>query len=105
MALNITVQEVAEYLGIDLDEVDQVVNNNLSRQISAAESYLSGAIGKDYDGEDPRVKELGIMIAAELYSSRGAYGQKFGLSAKENALRRIAADFIQQLRLERDGDE
>jgi hypothetical protein len=99
MALNITVQEVAEYLGIDLDEVDQVVNNNLSRQISAAKSYLSGAIGKDYDGEDPRVKELGIMIAAELYNSRGA------MSAKQDAaFRRIASDFMMQLRLEGRGD-
>ena len=100
MALNITVQEVAEYLGIDLDEVDQVVNNNLSRQISAAESYLSGAIGKDYDGEDPRVKELGIMIAAELYNSRGA------MSARQDAaFRRIASDFMMQLRLEGRGDD
>ena len=100
MALNITVQEVAEYLGIDLDEVDQVVNNNLSRQISAAESYLSGAIGNDYDGEDPRVKELWIMIAAELYSSRGAMSTK-----QDAAFRRIASDFFMQLRLERDGDD
>lgn len=100
MALNITVQEVAEYLGIDLDEVDQVVNNNLSRQISAAKSYLSGAIGKNYDGEDPRVKELGIMIAAELYSSRGV------MSAKQDAaFRRIASDFLLQLRLEGRGDD
>lgn len=100
MALNITVQEVAEYLGIDLDEVDQVVNNNLSRQISAAKLYLSGAIGKDYDGEDPRVKELGIMIAAELYNSRGA------MSAKQDAaFRRIASDFMMQLRLEGRGDD
>lgn len=100
MALNITVQEVAEYLGIDLDEVDQVVNNNLSRQISAAKSYLSGAIGKDYDGEDARVKELGIMIAAELYSSRGV------MSARQDAaFRRIASDFMMQLRLEGRGDD
>lgn len=99
MALNITVQEVAEYLGIDRDEVDQVVNNNLSRQISAAESYLSGAIGKDYDGEDPRVKELGIMIAAELYNSRGATSAK-----QDAAFRRIASDFMMQLRLEGRGD-
>nr|WP_316614638.1 head-tail connector protein [uncultured Ruminococcus sp.] len=100
MALNITVQEVAEYLGIDPDEVDQVVNNNLSRQISAAESYLSGAIGKDYDGEDPRVKELGIMIAAELYNSRGVTSAR-----QDAAIRRIATDFFMQLRLERDGDD
>lgn len=100
MALNINVQEVAEYLGIDLDEVDQVVNNNLSRQISAAKLYLSGAIGKDYDGEDPRVKELGIMIAAELYNSRGA------MSARQDAaFRRIASDFMMQLRLEGRGDD
>ena len=100
MALNITVQEVAEYLGIDLDEVDQVVNNNLSRQISAADSYLCGAIGKDYDGEDPRVKELGIMITAQLYSTRGV------MSARQDAaFRRIASDFFMQLRLERDGDD
>lgn len=100
MALNIDVQTVAEYLGIDLDEVDTVVQNNLSRQISAADFYLCGAIGKSYDSEDPRVKELGIMIAAELYSSRGV------MSAKQDAaFRRIASDFLLQLRLEGRGDD
>ena len=101
MALNNNItQEVAEYLGIDFNEIDPIVESNLRRQISAAKLYLSGAIGKDYDGEDPRVKELGIMIAAELYNSRGA------MSAKQDAaFRRIASDFMMQLRLEGRGDD
>lgn len=100
MALNIEVQAVAEYLGIDLNEVDTIVQNNLSRQISAADSFLKGAIGKDYDGDDPRAKELGIMIAAELYNTRGVMNTR-----QEAAFRRIASDFILQMQLEGRGDD
>ena len=100
MDLIVSVQDVTDYLGIEFAEIDPVINNIIERQISAADGYLSGAIGKDYDREDLRAKELAVMIAAELYNTRGL------TSAKQEArVRRIAADFIQQLRLEGRGDQ
>ena len=93
------VQAVAEYLGFDYEEIDTVIESTIRRQLSAANRFLCSAIGNDYDVSDPRAQELAIMTAAELYNSRGV------LSAKqETALRRIASDFIQQMRLERRGD-
>ncbi len=99
MDLTVSVQDVAEYLGIEYAEIDPVVDSNIRRQLSAADRFLCAAIGEDYDTSDPRAQELAIMTAAELYSSRGM------LSAKqESALRRIASDFMQQMRLERRGE-
>ena len=100
MALEIPVEAVTEYLGIEFEEMDVTVERNIKRQISAADRFLQAAIGKDYDAEDPRVQELAIMTAAELYTSRGLMNAK-----QEASLRRIAADFLQQLRLERRGDD
>ncbi|MBQ3265067.1 MAG: phage gp6-like head-tail connector protein [Ruminococcus sp.] len=100
MDLVIPVQAVTDYLGIEYDEIDEIIKRNIERQISAADRFLQGAIGKDYDADDPRVKELLIMTAAELYTSRGLMNAR-----QEASLRRIAADFLQQLRLERRGDD
>lgn len=99
MNLQITVEDVAGYLGIEYDEIDEMAEINIDRQISAADSFLRGAIGGDYDGTDPRAKELGIMVAAELYSTRGVMTAK-----QESSFRRIASSFILQLRLEGRGD-
>lgn len=99
MALTVEVQDVANYLGIETEEVDETVESNIRRQISAAELFLRGAIGKDYDTADPRAVELTTMTAAELYSNRGLMNAR-----QEASLRRIAADFIRQLRLEGRGD-
>lgn len=91
---------VADYLGIEKDEIDPTIQRNIERQLSAAVRFLDSAIGKDgYDVEDPRVQELTIMVAAELYNSRGIMSSK-----QEASFRRIASDFLQQLRLERRGD-
>ena len=100
MALNIKTQTVADYLGIEEEEIDPTVQRNIDRQLPAAERFLDSAIGKGvYDVEDPRVKELAVMVTAELYNSRGIMNAK-----QEASLRRIAADFLQQLRLEGRGE-
>lgn len=99
MALSIKVQDVTDYLGMEYEEIDEIIERNIKRQISAADRFLCSAIGSDYDTEDPRAQELAIMVTAELYSSRGVMNAK-----QEASLRRIAADFLQQLRLERRGD-
>ena len=99
MKTKVSVQDVAAYIGITYDEIDSVIENTITRQLSAADRFLQSAISSDYDADDPRAQELVIMIAAEMYSSRGA------LSAKqESALRRIVSDFIMQMRLEQEGE-
>ena len=99
MKTKVSVQDVAAYLGITSDEIDSIIESTITRQLSAADRFLESAIGVDYDAEDPRAQELTIMIAAEMYSTRGA------LSAKqESALRRIVSDFIMQMRLEQEGE-
>ena len=100
MDLIVSVQDVTDYLGIEFAEADLVIHNIIKRQISAADSYLRGAIGKDYDTEDPRAKELAVMIAAELYNTRGLTSAR-----QEASVRRIAADFIRQMKLEGRGDQ
>ena len=99
MAFIVDTHAVADYLGIEDEEIDPSIQRNINRQIPAAERFLESAIGKGYDTDDPRAKELAVMVTAELYNSRGIMSTR-----QEASLRRIAADFMLQLRLERRGE-
>ena len=93
MTLNVDLEAVADYLGFE--ETDPMINRNIARMIPAADRFLQSAIGDDYDRDDPRAQQLAVMVVAELYDTRGV------MSAKQEAqLRRIAAEFIAQMRLE-----
>lgn len=92
--LNIDYQAVRDYLGIE-EENDAVINRNIERQCAAADRYLQSAIHKNYDRDDPRAKELAVMVVAELYDNRGIIS-----SRADAAFRRIAREFMQQMRLE-----
>lgn len=88
----ITVDDLKNYLGID--HIDEMVEKNLERLIKTADAYLKGAIGKDYPIDDPRSKELALIVAADLYDNRD-------LNAKaSNNVRNLVNDFSMQLRLE-----
>ncbi len=92
--LRVSAADVFAYLGISA-EADDVIERNVERQLKAADRFMQSAVSPDYPRGDPRAQELTVMIAAELYQNRGV------LSAKaENAVRRIASDFMLQLRLE-----
>lgn len=91
----ITVDDLKNYLGIDY--ADEMVEKNLERSIRAADSYLKGAIGKDYPVDDLKSEELALIVAADLYDNRD-------LSTKvSNNVRNLVNDFSMQLRLEMRG--
>lgn len=90
-----TIEDARAYLGIDY--ADDVTDKNLSRCLKTAQSVLHGAVGEDVEDflpGDPRVEELQLIYAEDLYSQRG-------IAAKvSNATRRQVFDMEQQLRME-----
>lgn len=88
----ISEQEALDYLGIDY--ADDVVRRNINRCINAADSYLRGSIGEEYPKDDPRAKELALIIISDLYDNRGLTD-----TIKGNT-RRMVDDLSWQLRLE-----
>lgn len=87
----ITAADLQEHLGIDV--VDAQISNNLDRAVNGACRWLHGAIG-EYDEEDPRVIELALIVAADLYDNRNLNG------APGATIRKLVRDFNLQLRVE-----
>lgn len=92
----VTVAEVLAYLGIDY--ADDMNTTNITRAISAAERFLTGSIGEGYDKTDARVKELALIVVADLFDNRTLQAQGGG-NVSTN-VRRLVDDFSLQLRLE-----
>ena len=88
----VSVEEVLAYLGIDY--ADNMVTNNIERAIKTADAYLKGSIGEDYPIEDPRSKELALIIISDLYDNRGLNSTVSGNT------RKLVNDLSLQLRLE-----
>lgn len=88
----VTVEDVKAYLGIDY--ADDMVNANIERAINTADAYLKGSIGSDYPVDDPRAKELALIIISDLYDNRGLQSTVSGNT------RRLVDDMSLQLRLE-----
>ena len=88
----VSVDEVLAYLGIDY--FDDMVINNIERLIKTADAYLKGSIGEDYPVNDPRSKELALIIVSDLYDNRGV------VSSISGNTRRLVDDLSLQLRLE-----
>ena len=92
MAANITIEELADYLGIDI--IDAQVTRNLTRVIISADSWLNSGVVENYNSEDPKSKELALIIAAELYDNRS-------LSVGDsNTARKLVSDFSLQMKAE-----
>ncbi len=88
----VSVEEVLAYLGIDYS--DDMVTNNIERAIKTADAYLRGSIGEDYPIEDPKAKELALIVISDLYDNRGLSSTVSGNT------RRLVDDLSLQLRLE-----
>lgn len=88
----VSVEEVLEYLGIDYS--DDMVNANIERAIKTADAYLKGSIGENYPVNDPRSKELALLLVSDLYDNRGL------TSTVSGNTRRLVEDLSLQLRLE-----
>lgn len=88
----VTRDDVLAYLGIDYP--DEMVNRNIDRCITVADAYLKGGVGEDYPTNDPRAKELALILISDLYDNRGMIEKVNG------NIRRLVDDFTTQLRLE-----
>lgn len=88
----VSVDEVLAYLGIDYS--DDMVTKNIERTIKTADAYLKGSIGENYPVEDPKAKELALIIISDLYDKRGVNETVSG------NVRRLVDDLSLQLRLE-----
>ena len=87
-----TVEEVLAYLGIDY--ADDMVTRNVERLIKTADAYLKGSIGENYPVDDPKAKELALIIISDLYDNRGLNSTVSGNT------RKLVDDLSLQLRLE-----
>lgn len=88
----VTVDEALAYLGIDY--ADDMVKSNIERTIKTADAFLKGAVGENYPIDDPRSKELALIIISDLYDQRGL------VSTISGNTRRLVEDLSLQLRLE-----
>ena len=92
----LNLREALDYLGIDAE--DDMIINNINRQIEVADCHLKAAVGDDYPADDPRMKEVALMIVGELYDKRT-------LSAKEESrINSLARQYMRQIRLEMRGE-
>ena len=90
-----TLEDVLDYLGYDY--ADDNIKRNINRAISTAEAYLKGSLGKNYPVNDPRVKELSLIVTADLYENRTINDKVSG------NVRKLVNDFELQIRLEMRG--
>ena len=88
----VSVEDVLAELGIDY--ADDMVTKNINRAIKTADAYLQGSIGENYPVEDPRAKELALIIISDLYDNKGLKDTVSGNT------RRLVEDMSLQLRLE-----
>ena len=88
----VTVDEALAYLGIDY--ADDTVKLNIRRMIKTADAFLKGSVGENYPVDDPRSKELALIIISDLYDKRGM------ISTVSGNTRRLVEDLSLQLRLE-----
>lgn len=88
----VSVEEVLAYLGIDY--ADDMVKSNIVRMISTSDAYLKGSIGENYPKEDPRARELALILIADLYENRELTSKVSGNT------RRLVDDLSMQMRLE-----
>lgn len=92
----VTLEDFLHYLGYDVTD-DELVNKNATRALNTAKKTVLGAVGDDvetYLPGDPRVTELVLIYADDLFSERGVSAKVSG------ATRRAVADMELQLRLE-----
>lgn len=92
----VKLEDFLQYLGYDVTD-DELVNKNATRALNTAKQTVLGAVGDDvekYLPNDPRVAELVLIYADDLFSERGVSAKVSG------AIRRAVADMELQLRME-----
>ena len=95
--MGLTMETLRDHLGIDYE--DPSTSRILSRLLSLADSYMTGALGATYPAEDERVIQAQLMICDDLFSSRGMSDKVSG------ATRRLLDNLLLQVRMEMREDE
>lgn len=88
----VTYEEAISYLGITFE--DDNIKKSVNRMIAAADCYLCGSVGSDYPKEDPRAKEIALMVISDLWENRGV-----SQTVSANT-RKLLNDMSLQLKLE-----
>ncbi|WP_373737174.1 hypothetical protein [Jeotgalibaca porci] len=91
-----TLVEVRDYLGVDW--VDEATDRRINGLISVADSFMVGSLGVGYPGDDPRVKELSLIIIGQLYDNTDP------IAKVSNSIQKMVDDMSLQIRLEMRGD-
>lgn len=88
----ITFDEAKSQLRVDL--VDEDDKRALRLAIGAANRWMISAIGIGYDEDDPKARELELMVIGDLFDNRTTS------EISQNNVRRLFYDLALQLRLE-----
>ncbi len=88
----VSVDDVLAHLGIDYP--DDAVITNINRAINTADAYLKGSIGNNYPTDDPRAKELALLLVADFYDNREL------TATVSSSTRKLVESMSLQLRLE-----
>lgn len=86
----LTLAEVKNYLRIDYEDDDALLDS----LISVADEYLKSAISKTYNSDSERAKMLSLIVIDDLYNQRGMNEKVSG------NVRKLVSDFSLQLKLE-----
>ena len=89
----VNLEEAKKYMHIDHNDDDVFIGGC----IIAADEYLKGAIGENYDTTSERARMLALMVVSDLYDNRGT-NERTSLKT-----RTIVEDFARQMRLELKG--
>ena len=95
----VTIKEVCDYKGLIYEEVEaeesKEVKRNITRLINFSNSYLQGAIGKNYPVKDERAKQIALLVISDLYDYRDLDSKNIA-----NTTRKILNDLEWQLKTE-----
>ncbi len=87
-----TLQDAKDYLGIDY--TDAATDRRVTQTISVAERFLEGSLGVGFPQDDPRVKELALIVIGDLYDNHSM------TEKLSHTTRKIVQDFSLQIRLD-----
>ena len=103
-SIPVSLQEVCDYMGFLVEEVnqDEVVKRNIERLIKFSDTYLKGAVAENYPKEDERAKQIALLVISDLYDYRELDSKNIS-----NTTKKILYDIEWQLKLElmRNGNE
>lgn len=104
----LTVDDVYEYVGIEAEYADETQERRARRALSAARTWILGAVGKREDLENPYewlewplAHETMLMAAGELYELRTLTDvnlNKYAGKKAASSINRLAFDAIEQLK-------